>query len=234
MSAALQYLPHIIYTIALTSIATHHLQQRKEFEAERAHVAAQLSILEDLRGRLSASVCSSAPFSHSGQPAANGSAGQAVAVGVSREQLDRREIERLWRLAKTHDVWRAREQAAKDAAYAQHAAGAGAVEGEETIGWKEVLFGKRFDTRRSEELDRKDWEKGEFWFCDSDVRVGRRRDRRMNGSLIGVLLLCIQCGRKWRKQVKDVAAIPNKFTLSLRSRRLSLTSDGQRHLTTET
>ncbi|OSC98457.1 hypothetical protein PYCCODRAFT_1471079 [Trametes coccinea BRFM310] len=159
MSAALQYLPHIIYTIALTSIATHHLQQRKTFEAERAHVAAQLSILEDLRARLSAAILSPSASSQSDQPAAPGST-QAVAVGTSREQLDKREIERLWRLAKTHDVWRAREQAAQDAVSgAQHAAGAGAAEGEETIGWKEVLFGKRFDTRRSEELDRKDWEK---------------------------------------------------------------------------
>ncbi|KAI9064771.1 hypothetical protein FKP32DRAFT_1665730 [Trametes sanguinea] len=131
MSAALQYLPHIIYATALTSIATHHLQQRKAFEAERAHVAAQLSILEDLRTRLSAA-----------------------------EELDRREIERLWRLAKSHDVWRAREEAARgESSTAQHVAGVGAAEGEDTIGWKEVLFGKRFDTRRSEELDRKDLER---------------------------------------------------------------------------
>ena len=66
-----------------------------------------------------------------------------------------RELDRLWRLARSHDVWRAR--------------GAGAGGGDvksvhlqsgETVGWREVLLGRRFDTSRTEELDRKDLEKG--------------------------------------------------------------------------
>ena len=48
---ALEYLPHLIYATALTSTSMHHLFQRKAFEADRAHVAAQLSILSDLQER---------------------------------------------------------------------------------------------------------------------------------------------------------------------------------------
>ncbi|KAI0698304.1 hypothetical protein C8T65DRAFT_753455 [Cerioporus squamosus] len=50
----LEYLPHFIYSTALTSVSMHHLFQRKAAEADRTHVAAQISILEDLHGRLAA------------------------------------------------------------------------------------------------------------------------------------------------------------------------------------
>ncbi|KAI0657755.1 hypothetical protein C8Q70DRAFT_1055528 [Cubamyces menziesii] len=142
--ALLAYLPHVIYSTALTSLAIHHLAQRKALEADRAHVAAQLSILEDLRTRLV-------------------HAAHAQAAGSPRTEdpdLDPREIERLWRLAKSHDVWRARAEVAahEEAARAAVASGDSAAQGE-GIGWKEVLFGKRFDTKRSEELDRRDLER---------------------------------------------------------------------------
>lgn len=122
----LEYLPHLIYSTALTSVSMHHLYQRKALEADRAHVAAQLSILDDLRTRLAAG-----------------------------EDIPERELDRLWRLARSHDVWR----------------GAGTGEGDvksvhlqsgETVGWREVLLGRRFDTSRTEELDRKDLEKGAY------------------------------------------------------------------------
>ncbi|KAI0330428.1 hypothetical protein GY45DRAFT_1345974 [Cubamyces sp. BRFM 1775] len=142
--ALLAYLPHVIYSTALTSLAIHHLVQRKALEADRAHVAAQLSILEDLRTRLVHAVNAQAVDPHRAED----------------PNLDSREIERLWRLARTHDVWRARAEAAarEDAARAAGAGGGSTAQGEE-IGWKEVMLGKRFDTKRSEELDRRDLER---------------------------------------------------------------------------
>ena len=85
----LAYLPHLLYSTALTSISMHHLAQRKAAEADRAHVAAQISILEDL---------------------------------LARPTLQDAEFQRLWRLARAHDVWAAREQQAA-------AAGEGGADG---------------------------------------------------------------------------------------------------------
>ncbi|KAI0669419.1 hypothetical protein C8Q78DRAFT_1070605 [Trametes maxima] len=133
--ALLAYLPHLLYSTALTSIAMHHLFQRKALEADRAHVAAQLSILEDLRTRLSAG----------GEPVP-----------------DERELDRLWRLARSHDVWLARAEAAARERAQREGAGVGTRSGvgeKDAIGWKEVLLGKRFDSARTEELDRKDLER---------------------------------------------------------------------------
>ncbi|KAI1788331.1 hypothetical protein LXA43DRAFT_950197 [Ganoderma leucocontextum] len=133
----LEYLPHLLYSTALTSIAMHHLHQRKAAADERSHVAAQISILEDLRARLSL-----------------------------REPIPEREVERLWHLARSHDVWAARAEAEAAGADGTHAGSVKSVHmqarpGEE-IGWREVLLGRRFDSRRTEELDRKDLERGEW------------------------------------------------------------------------
>ncbi|KAI0629680.1 hypothetical protein C8Q77DRAFT_301182 [Trametes polyzona] len=125
--AVLAYVPHVLYSTALTSLAMHHLYQRKTLEADRAHVAAQLSILADLRARLAAG-----------------------------ERVPERELDRLWRLARSHDVWRARAEAGERERREEEERGAG---GEE-IGWKEVLFGKRFESARTAELDRRDLERG--------------------------------------------------------------------------
>ncbi|EPQ55232.1 hypothetical protein GLOTRDRAFT_76550 [Gloeophyllum trabeum ATCC 11539] len=46
------YLPHIIYSVALTSVSIHLLWQRKTAEAQKASVLAQTSILEDIAQRL--------------------------------------------------------------------------------------------------------------------------------------------------------------------------------------
>ena len=126
----LAYLPHLLYSTALTSITMHHLYQRKAAEEDRAHVAAQLSILEDLQTRLHA-----------------------------HEPIPDHEFDRLWRLARSHDVWRA-------AADGETGTGADVklksvhIQPTETVGWREVLLGRRFDTARTEELDRKDLERG--------------------------------------------------------------------------
>ncbi|KAI0698297.1 hypothetical protein C8T65DRAFT_660807 [Cerioporus squamosus] len=121
----LEYLPHLIYSTALTSVSMHHLLQRKAAEADRAHVAAQISILEDLHARLAA-----------------------------REHIPDREFDRLWRLARSHDVWRAEEAEGEGRdVMSVH------IQPKETVGWKEVLLGRRFDTSRTEELDRKDLER---------------------------------------------------------------------------
>ncbi|KAI0753410.1 hypothetical protein C8Q80DRAFT_1305729 [Daedaleopsis nitida] len=145
--SALTYLPHVLYSCALTSITIHHLYQRKTAEEDRTHVAAQLSILEGLHARLAA-----------------------------REPVPAHELDRLWRLARSHDVWRAAAlEDGGEGAGAGGGAGAGAggaagtgtdarvksvhLPPRETVGWKEVLLGRRFDTARTEELDRKDLER---------------------------------------------------------------------------
>ncbi|KAG2358098.1 hypothetical protein BDR07DRAFT_1452837 [Suillus spraguei] len=43
-----QYIPHIIYSTALTSISMHLLWQRKTADEDRARFKAQTSILQDL------------------------------------------------------------------------------------------------------------------------------------------------------------------------------------------
>jgi hypothetical protein len=47
-----QYIPHILYSTALTSISMHLLWQRKTAEEDRARFKAQTSILQDLVERL--------------------------------------------------------------------------------------------------------------------------------------------------------------------------------------
>ena len=120
----LAYLPHLVYATALTSTSMHHLHARKRAEGDAAHVAAQRSLLVGLRDRL-----------------------------LSGERVPGEEFDRLWRLARGHDVFRGLKEEE-----GQKAEGAG--DGAEGIGWKEVVFGKRFDTSRTEELDRADLEKG--------------------------------------------------------------------------
>lgn len=67
------YLPHLIYSVALTSLSFHLLFHRKQVELDRAHLTAQTSILESLAQQL-----------RSGQ------------------NISDTEVERLSRLAKTH------------------------------------------------------------------------------------------------------------------------------------
>ncbi|PCH35707.1 hypothetical protein WOLCODRAFT_126200 [Wolfiporia cocos MD-104 SS10] len=49
-----QYLPHVLYSLALTSLGIHLLNQRKDAETVRARVAAQLSVLGSAAERLRA------------------------------------------------------------------------------------------------------------------------------------------------------------------------------------
>ncbi|TCD69420.1 hypothetical protein EIP91_007767 [Steccherinum ochraceum] len=44
-----RYIPHIIYTVAITSISTHMLWHRKESDDQRRHVDAHVALLERLR-----------------------------------------------------------------------------------------------------------------------------------------------------------------------------------------
>ncbi|KAI6145524.1 hypothetical protein BKA82DRAFT_995673 [Pisolithus tinctorius] len=46
------YLPHILYSTALTSVSIHLLWRRKAFEDDRARHNAQITILEDLARQL--------------------------------------------------------------------------------------------------------------------------------------------------------------------------------------
>lgn len=46
------YLPHILYSTALTSVSIHLLWRRKAFEDDRARHNAQITILEDLAHQL--------------------------------------------------------------------------------------------------------------------------------------------------------------------------------------
>jgi len=47
-----RYIPHIVYTIALTSISTHLLWHRKEYEEQRRHHETHISLLENTIARL--------------------------------------------------------------------------------------------------------------------------------------------------------------------------------------
>ncbi|KAI5988175.1 hypothetical protein EDD15DRAFT_1388207 [Pisolithus albus] len=46
------YLPHILYSTALTSVSIHLLWRRKAFEDDRARHDAQITLLEDLARQL--------------------------------------------------------------------------------------------------------------------------------------------------------------------------------------
>ncbi|KAF9228492.1 hypothetical protein BS17DRAFT_341559 [Gyrodon lividus] len=50
------YLPHILYSTALTSVSIHLLWQRKAAEEDRARHNAQITILEDLTQQLRSGV----------------------------------------------------------------------------------------------------------------------------------------------------------------------------------
>jgi hypothetical protein len=106
------YIPHLLYSTALTSLSFHLLFHKKQSEVDRAHLNAQTSILESLVHQL-----------RSGQD-------------VSDE-----EIERLCRLAKTHEDG--------------HMEGVGARR--EKIGWKAVFLGRKTDGD-----DRKGLGEGEY------------------------------------------------------------------------
>ncbi len=140
---ALAYLPHLIFSTALTSVTMHHLYQRKAAEEDRAHVAAQLSILEDLHTRLAA-----------------------------HEPIPDREFDRLWKLARNHDVLRAAEAGGEGDEKGARVKSVH-IQPKETIGWREVLLGRRFDTARTEELDRKDLERGALP-CACGISLGRK------------------------------------------------------------
>ena len=50
--AVSQYLPHLVYSIALTSISFHLLSKRDAIDTERAQLSAQISVLESVVRRL--------------------------------------------------------------------------------------------------------------------------------------------------------------------------------------
>ncbi|KAL6305077.1 hypothetical protein BKA93DRAFT_779834 [Sparassis latifolia] len=52
--ASTRYLPHVLYSMAITSLGMHLLRQRKQVEADRAQISAQISILESTLQRLRA------------------------------------------------------------------------------------------------------------------------------------------------------------------------------------
>jgi hypothetical protein len=43
-----RYLPHLIYSVALTTVSLHLLSQRKASETQKARLTAQISILESI------------------------------------------------------------------------------------------------------------------------------------------------------------------------------------------
>lgn len=52
MSLRLGYVPHIVYSLALTSISMHLLYQRRAAQEDRSRLSAKISILESLLQRL--------------------------------------------------------------------------------------------------------------------------------------------------------------------------------------
>ncbi|KAH9949294.1 hypothetical protein B0H21DRAFT_729507 [Amylocystis lapponica] len=70
--ASVRYIPHLLYSMAITSLGMHLLRQRKAAETDRARLTAQLSILESTVQRLR-----------------------------SGEHIPEREFDRLWKLARS-------------------------------------------------------------------------------------------------------------------------------------
>ena len=79
-----QYIPHLIYSLALTSLSFHILYQKKQSEVDRAHLTARTTILESLADQLRSGTISEG------------------------------EAEKLWRLAKTHDDLEVRDRTQKE------------------------------------------------------------------------------------------------------------------------
>lgn len=49
---ASSYLPHAIYSLAITSVSIHLVSQRKDIDAERGHLTARISILQSIVDQL--------------------------------------------------------------------------------------------------------------------------------------------------------------------------------------
>jgi hypothetical protein len=46
------FLPHVLYSLAITSLSIHLILHKKEVDAQRANLTAQISILESIAQRL--------------------------------------------------------------------------------------------------------------------------------------------------------------------------------------
>ena len=79
-----QYIPHLIYSLALTSVSFHILYQKKQSEVDRAHLTAQTTLLESLADQLRSGTISDG------------------------------EAERLWKLVKIHDNAEVKDKAQKE------------------------------------------------------------------------------------------------------------------------
>ena len=111
-----RYIPHIIYSIAITSITTHLLNQRKEFEDTRYRIQTHIALLESTVQRLRAG-----------------------------EDVPEIEFERIEKLKSEERLDRGVARGVK-------------VEGGETIGWREVLLGRKGS--EVSEWEKKDLENG--------------------------------------------------------------------------
>ena len=122
------YIPHLIYSTALTSISFHLLFQKKQSEVDHAHLNAQISILESLAHRLR-----------------------------SRQEVSDEEIERLCKLAKTHEESNSRGAGTKI----------------ESVGWKDVFLGRKSE-EDARERERKELEESQYlglYICSALVFI---------------------------------------------------------------
>ena len=118
MSVTTAYIPHLVYSLAVTSLATHLLWKRTSANEERLQMGAQITLLESLSRRIRAGDVSDV------------------------------EVERLRRLART-----------------ERSEPTPAATVNEEIRWRDVILGKARTSSgkaKSEEYDRRDWEKGEL------------------------------------------------------------------------
>lgn len=98
--AVSSYIPHLIYSVALTSFSFHLLFHRKQVDQDRAHIAAQTTILTSL------------------------------ATQLRSGPVPEAEVERLLRLAKTHEFQDSVITKEKEKA---------------KIGWSDVFLGREND-----------------------------------------------------------------------------------------
>ncbi|KAH8103512.1 hypothetical protein BXZ70DRAFT_735097 [Cristinia sonorae] len=129
-----RYIPHILYTVAITSIATHLLYHRKESEDQRLHISAHISLLESTLARLQSSSSSRTSASEHGK---------------ERFELSEEEWERMKRFGRTQ------EELERDRA----AARGWVVGGMRSVGWREALLGGRREEKVREDYERRDLER---------------------------------------------------------------------------
>ncbi|KAF8959961.1 hypothetical protein BDZ97DRAFT_1922565 [Flammula alnicola] len=81
------YFPHVLYSVALTSISINLVSQRKKAEDEKSRVQAQISILESIKQQLQSNKPLSTDELERLKKLARASAGDAELAAAPKEEI---------------------------------------------------------------------------------------------------------------------------------------------------